>query len=153
MYMYHVHGFYTHQCVHVLFYTQSPSFCPVHMHTYLYISFLCGTGNMKRSSWRGSRNGLREGWSLPTKCLVCRTSWHMRSSVTHLVSDCEAKTAVYKHTHVYIHVHVHGRTCRYIAPFFKSACTVAVVYSKVAKVRGNFVEDEYYQRATEFLHV
>ena len=39
---------------------------------------------------------------------------------------------------------------RYIATFLNSVCAVAVVYSKVAKVRGNFVEDEYYQKATEF---
>ena len=31
-----------------------------------------------------------------------------------------------------------------------SACAVVVVDSKVTRVRGNFVEDEYYQMATEF---
>ena len=34
--------------------------------------------------------------------------------------------------------------------FLNSACTVAVVDSKVTEVRGNFVEDECYQMATEF---
>ena len=37
-----------------------------------------------------------------------------------------------------------------IATFSKSACAVAVVDSKVTEVRGNFVEDECYQMATEF---
>ena len=37
-----------------------------------------------------------------------------------------------------------------IATFLNSACTVAVVDSKVTKMRGNFVEDECYQMATEF---
>ena len=27
---------------------------------------------------------------------------------------------------------------------------VVIVYSKVTKVRGNFIEDEYYQKATKF---
>ena len=44
----------------------------------------------------------------------------------------------------------HGRMRCFIATVLNSACTVAVVDSKVAKVRGNFVEDEYYQMATEF---
>ena len=44
--------------------------------------------------------------------------------------------------------HLHGRTRCCIATFFNSACAVAVVDSKVTKVRGNFVEDE--QMATEF---
>ena len=34
--------------------------------------------------------------------------------------------------------------------FLNSACAVAVVDSKVTKVRRNFVEDEYYQMATAF---
>ena len=34
--------------------------------------------------------------------------------------------------------------------FLNSACAVAVVHSKVTEVRGNFVEDECYQMATEF---
>ena len=38
----------------------------------------------------------------------------------------------------------------HVATLLNSACAVAVVYSKVEKVRGNFVEDEYYQKATEF---
>ena len=45
---------------------------------------------------------------------------------------------------------IHDRTCCYIATFFNSACAVVAVYSKVAKVRGNFVENQYYQKATEF---
>ena len=39
---------------------------------------------------------------------------------------------------------------RYIETFLNLVCRVAVVYSKIAKVRGNFVEDKYYQKATEF---
>ena len=45
---------------------------------------------------------------------------------------------------------LHGRTRCCIATFFNSACAVAVVHSKVTEVRGNFVEDECYQMATEF---
>ena len=45
---------------------------------------------------------------------------------------------------------LHGRTHCCIATFLNSACTVAVVNSKIAKVWGNFVEDEYYHTATEF---
>ena len=44
-------------------------------------------------------------------------------------------------------------TCTYcIATFLNSACAVAVVDSKVTRVRGNFVENEYmyYQMTTEF---
>ena len=37
-----------------------------------------------------------------------------------------------------------------IATFSNSACTVAVVVSKVTNLRVNFVEDECYQMATEF---
>ena len=42
------------------------------------------------------------------------------------------------------------RTITCIAMFLNSACAVAVVDSKVTEVRGNFVEDECYQMATEF---
>ena len=45
---------------------------------------------------------------------------------------------------------LHGRTRCCIATFLNSACAVAVVDSKVTEVRGNFVEDECYQMATEF---
>ena len=45
---------------------------------------------------------------------------------------------------------LHGRTRCCIATFLNSACAVAVVDSKVTEVRGNFVEDECYQVATEF---
>ena len=45
---------------------------------------------------------------------------------------------------------LHSRTCCCIATFLNSACAVVVVDSKVTKVRGNFVEDECYQMATEF---
>ena len=45
---------------------------------------------------------------------------------------------------------LHSRTRCCIAPFLNSACTVAVVDSKVTEVRENFVEDECYQMATEF---
>ena len=41
-------------------------------------------------------------------------------------------------------------TCCCVATFLNSACAVEVVDSKVTEVRGNFVEDEYYQMATEF---
>ena len=45
---------------------------------------------------------------------------------------------------------LHGRTRCCIATFLNSACAVAIVDSKVTEVRGNFVEDECYQVATEF---
>ena len=48
-------------------------------------------------------------------------------------------------------MHSHGvSTVEYVATLqlLNLACVVAVVYSKVAMVR---VEDEYYQKATEFL--
>ena len=45
---------------------------------------------------------------------------------------------------------LHGRTRCCIATFLISACAVAVVDSKVTEVRGNIVEDECYQMATEF---
>ena len=45
-------------------------------------------------------------------------------------------------------IHVHACCC--IATFLNSACAVAVVHLKVTEVRGNFVEDECYQMATEF---
>ena len=45
---------------------------------------------------------------------------------------------------------LHSRMRCCIATFYNSACAVAVVDSKVTKVRGNFVEDECYQMATEF---
>ena len=45
---------------------------------------------------------------------------------------------------------LHGRTHCCIATFLNSACAVVVVHSKVTEVRGNFVEDECYQMATEF---
>ena len=45
---------------------------------------------------------------------------------------------------------LHGRMHCCIATFLNSACAVAVVDSKVTEVRGNFVEDECYQMATEF---
>ena len=48
---------------------------------------------------------------------------------------------------------LHGRTRCCIATFLNSACTVAVVDSKVTEVRGNFVEDECYQMATEFQEI
>ena len=38
----------------------------------------------------------------------------------------------------------------YTATLLNSTCAVAVIYSKVTKVRRIFVEDEYYQKATEF---
>ena len=44
----------------------------------------------------------------------------------------------------------HGRMCCCIATFLNSACAVAVVDSKVTKMRKNFVEEEYCQMATEF---
>ena len=44
----------------------------------------------------------------------------------------------------------YGRMRCCIAKFLNSASAVAVVDSKVTEVRGNFVEDEYYQMATEF---
>ena len=45
---------------------------------------------------------------------------------------------------------LHGRTHCCIATFLTSPCTVAVVDSNITKVRGNFVEDEYYHTVTEF---
>ena len=48
---------------------------------------------------------------------------------------------------------IHGRTHCCIATFLKSPCKVVVVDSKIAKVWGNFVEDEYYQTATEFQEI
>ena len=40
------------------------------------------------------------------------------------------------------------RTRCCIATFLNSACAIAIVYSKVTKVRGKLVEEEYYQMAT-----
>ena len=41
-------------------------------------------------------------------------------------------------------------TCTCTCTFLNSAGAVAVVDSKVTKVRRNFIEDEYYQTVTEF---
>ena len=49
-----------------------------------------------------------------------------------------------------IYLYMYGRTRCCIATFLNLACAVAVVDSKVTEVRGNFVEDECYQMATEF---
>ena len=48
---------------------------------------------------------------------------------------------------------LHGRTRCCIAMFLNLACAVAVVDLKVTEVRGNFVEDECYQMATEFQEI
>ena len=45
---------------------------------------------------------------------------------------------------------LHDITRCCIATFLNSACAVVVVDSNVTEVRGNFVEVEYYQMATEF---
>ena len=45
---------------------------------------------------------------------------------------------------------LHGRPHCCIATFLHSPSTVVVVDSQVTEVRGNFVENEYYQMATEY---
>ena len=48
--------------------------------------------------------------------------------------------------------HYITRRCKlaYRLRFLNSACAIAVVDSKVSKVRGNFVEDEYYRWLLSF---